>query len=185
MKNIYGGGAQTNINGLKFEQETNLNDVLVNMGFTISPDTNIPKNKKNNKNIPQNVFHDSELIGQTFSKKALYIFLESQGINADLILSKKLEPDDSLLINKNNTIYIIEKKFQNTTGTADEKLQTCEFKKNQYQKLFKSLNIEVKYIYVLNDWFKKPAYKDVLDFILEKGCYYYFNEIPLDIFNKE
>lgn len=33
--NIYGGGAQTNINGYAFEQTTSLNDYLLNSGFTI------------------------------------------------------------------------------------------------------------------------------------------------------
>lgn len=34
-------------------------------------------------------------------------------------------------------------------------------------------------IYMLNDWFRKPKYKDVLDYIISVGCQYYFNYIPL------
>ena len=52
-------------------------------------------------------------------------------------------------------------------------------KKKQYKKIFSRLNIEVEYIYLLSDWFKKPEYKDVLDYIISVGCGYYFNYIPL------
>lgn len=39
-KNIYGGGSQTNINGLKFEQETDLKQALCNIqGYEIKNNT--------------------------------------------------------------------------------------------------------------------------------------------------
>lgn len=41
------------------------------------------------------------------------------------------------------------------------------------------LNIEVEYIYVLNNWFRKPEYKDTLDFVISVGCQYYFQYLPL------
>lgn len=41
------------------------------------------------------------------------------------------------------------------------------------------LNIEVEYIYILSDWFKKPEYKDTLDYIISVGCQYYFHYLPL------
>ena len=56
---------------------------------------------------------------------------------------------------------------------------TCDFKKKQYKRLLAPLNFEVEYIYILNDWFKKPEYKDVLTYIHSVGCDYYFNYIPL------
>lgn len=44
----------------------------------------------------------------------------------------------------------------------------------------KGENVEVKYIYILSDWFKNPGYKDVLDYIISiDGCSYYFNYLPL------
>ena len=115
-----------------------------------------------------------------FKKNKLYKFLESRGINWKDYLSKKLLPDDSIYVIIKNTLYIIECKFQKVAGSVDEKLQTCDFKKKQYKKLFSRLNIEVEYMYLLNDWFKKPEYKDVLDYIISVGCSYYFNYIPLE-----
>jgi hypothetical protein len=74
----------------------------------------------------------------------------------------------------------IEIKFQGVTGSVDEKLQTCDFENQQHKKLLAPLNITVKYAYVLNDWFKKKEYKDVLDYVKSVGCYYFFEELPLD-----
>ena len=39
--------------------------------------------------------------------------------------------------------------------------------------------MEVEYIYILDEWFKHPKYKDVLDYVISVGCQYYFNYIPL------
>ena len=82
----------------------------------------------------------------------------------------------------NNTLYILELKFQEVAGSVDEKLQTCDFKNKQYCKLLAPLKIDVKYVYVLNDWFKKNEYKDVLSYVESVGCYYFFNEVPLAFF---
>jgi len=80
----------------------------------------------------------------------------------------------------NNTFFILEIKFQEVQGSTDEKLQTCDFKIKQYRKLLSRLNVEIKFIYILNDWFNKPEYKDVLDYIISiDGCCYYFNYLPL------
>jgi hypothetical protein len=77
----------------------------------------------------------------------------------------------------------VEIKFQSVAGSVDEKLQTCDFKTKQYKKLMSQLNIEVEYIYILNDWFKKPEYKDTLDYIISVNCQYYFQYIPLHKLN--
>jgi hypothetical protein len=95
-------------------------------------------------------------------------------------ISKKLLPDDAIFVIANNTLFIIEVKFQKVAGSTDEKLQTCDFKIKQYRKLLSKINTDVQYIYILNDWFRKPEYKDVLDYIISiNGCSYYFNYLPL------
>ena len=66
-------------------------------------------------------------------------------------------------------------------GSVDEKLQTCDFKKKQYQKLLSSLNMEVEYIYLLSNWFQQAGYRDVLDYIISVNCRYYFEYIPLQV----
>jgi len=81
--------------------------------------------------------------------------------------------------NKANKWYEIFYENKKVAGSVDEKLQTCDFKRKQYLKLFAPLNRKIEYIYILNDWFKKLEYKDVLDYIIIMGCRYYFNYLPL------
>lgn len=114
-----------------------------------------------------------------FKKHAFYDYLKTKGINWKEHISKQLLPDNAIYVIVNNTMFILEVKTQNVAGSVDEKLQTCDFKKKQYQKLLSQLNMEVQYIYILDDWFRKPQYKDVLDYIISVGCQYYFNYIPL------
>lgn len=126
------------------------------------------------------VLYQDKEVGQIFKKHELYSqFLKPRGIDWRNCISAQLLPDNGIYVIINNTVYIIEVKTQNVGGSVDEKLQTCDFKKKQYQKLFFPLNIEVQYIYILDDWFRNPRYKDVLDYIISVGCQYYFQYIPL------
>ena len=159
------GGANTQT-GLSYEGEV---DFLTFIG------------KQKNYSVDENVIlYNNKKVGLTFKKYGLYRYLEENGINYGDLISKKLLPDDAVFVIANNTMHIIEIKFQEVAGSTDEKLQTCDFKIKQYRKLLSRLNVEVKYIYILNDWFKEPGYKDVLDYIISiDGCHYYFNYLPL------
>lgn len=128
------------------------------------------------------VYYESKLVGRLFKKYKLYDFLSELKIDWKKIISYKLLPDDSIYVLVNNTLFIIECKYQECGGSVDEKLQTCDFKKKQYQKLFAPANFEVEYIYLLSNWFRKDKYKDVLDYIINVGCHYYFGYIPLQKF---
>ena len=115
-----------------------------------------------------------EQIGEDISKHALYRFLKDKGVDWTDYLSKKLLPDEAYFDEENNRVVIYEKKYQQTAGSADEKPQTCAFKIYQFRRLFAALGItDVQYIYIFNDWFKKPEYKDMLDYIKSvDGCDY-------------
>lgn len=159
------GGANTKT-GLVFEGKTDLATFLKSQtGYEVLADGTV-------------VYLD-EVVGRVFKKYGLYKFLDELKIDWKEILSKKLLPDDSIFVIINNTLFIIECKFQQVSGSVDEKLQTCDFKKKQYQKLFSRANIQVEYIYLLSDWFKHPSYKDVLDYIISVGCHFYFEYVPL------
>lgn len=166
-RNIYGGGSKTNLNGLKFEQETSLKEAILKLkGYSV-----------NNGDI----YFEGVHIGIIAGKNALYTkLLIPNGIQYENILSKKLLPDEAIYIKSTKRVYIIEKKFQNCAGSVDEKLQTCDFKRRQYEKLFNPIGIKSFYLYVLSDWFKQEQYKDVLQYIIDRDCHYFFNEIPLD-----
>lgn len=125
------------------------------------------------------VYYDNEKVARIFKKHAFYKFLEEIEIDWQKYISKQLLPDDSIYVIINNTLYIIECKHQQVAGSVDEKLQTCDFKKKEYQKLMAPANIKVQYMYLLDNWFRDPKYKDVLDYIISVGCQYYFEYIPL------
>lgn len=126
------------------------------------------------------IYYNKKQVARTFPTHDLYRFLKREhGIEWSEIFSKKILPDDALYVVLNNTVYIIEKKHQHGAGSVDEKLQTCDYKRKQYKKLFAKLNYEVEYVYLLSDWFKNPCYKDTLDYVISVNCHYYFEYIPL------
>ncbi|MCG2726512.1 MAG: hypothetical protein L6420_09755 [Elusimicrobia bacterium] len=138
------------------------------------------KNQKNYSVKGIKIFYNKNEVALSFKKHGLYKYLKSQEIDYTKLIAKMLLPDDVIFVLTNNTFFILEIKFQQVAGSTDEKLQTCDFKIKQYRKLLARLNVEVQYIYILNDWFKKPEYKDVLDYIISiNGCFYYFNYLPL------
>lgn len=125
------------------------------------------------------VYFEGKLVARCFKKHDFYRFLDESKVNWQSMLSKKLLPDDAMIVIVRETLFIIEVKCQQVAGSVDEKLQTCDFKRKQYLKLVAPLGLKVEYVYVLNDWFKKPEYKDVLDYIHSVNCHYKFNELPL------
>ncbi len=157
------GGANT-CTGLHFENRTSLPQKFSNLkGYSVKEDS---------------LFFKEKLIGKFYKKNALYKFLDFLKVNWRKRISKRLMPDEALLVIKNKTLFIIEMKFQHGPGSVDEKLQTCDFKKKQYSKLFKGTGIKIEYCYVLNDWYKKPEYEDTLSYVRSVGCEYFFEDVP-------
>jgi len=160
-----GKGGGNTITGLNFEKEGDILELLKKQkGYTVKD------------NI---IFYYGKEVAQSYRKHALYKYLKSKGVDYKKHLSKMLLPDEALYVIVNNTLFIIEMKFQKVAGSVDEKLQTCDFKRKQYAKLMAPLNIEVEYIYILSEWFNAPGYKDVLDYVISVGCQYYFKYLPL------
>ena len=158
------GGANTKT-GLLFEGKTDLTEFL-----------NAQPNYEVRGEV---VYYYGEEIARVFKKHGLYRFLQVRGVDWRKVLSKQLLPDNCLYVIINNTLFVVECKFQQVAGSVDEKLQTCDFKKKQYQKLLSRANVDVEYVYLLSDWFRKPEYKDVLDYIISVGCQFHFEYIPL------
>ena len=164
-----GQGGGNTITGLLFEQRTDLLELLAaTQGYEIF-----------DAPIGKSIFYNGQQVAACYRKHDLYRFLKSKGIQWKKFLAARLLPDDALYVIHNNTLFVIELKFQGRGGSVDEKLQTCDFKKKQYKKLLSQLNIEVEYIYVLSDWFKNPRYKDSLDYVISVGCQFYFGYLPL------
>lgn len=164
MKKGGRGGGNTKT-GLNFEKERDILTLL---------------SKKRGYSVKGNIiYYLGKEVARSYRKQGLYKYLKEQGVDWKVHVSKRLYPDEALYVIVNNTLFIIEMKFQEVSGSVDEKLQTCDFKKKQYKKLMAPLNIEVEYIYILNDWFRHHSYKDTLDYVISVGCQYYFKYLPL------
>lgn len=162
--NIHGGGANTNLNGLRFQQSKTLANAIIE-----HPELML---------IKDSVFRKGIYVAELCGGYKLYTkILRDRNVDFTKYISKRMFPDDAILVR--NTVYIIEKKFQNVAGSVDEKLQTCDFKKKQYTKLLLAADLRAEYYYVLNDWFRKAEYTDVHNYIESVGCKYFFNVIPL------
>ena len=81
--NRFGGGANTNRNGLHFEQTTSLNTALQNAGFIIANHFE--------------VYDRNQLLGYSINQDEFStIFLRQNGINDRAINSKRWKPDDPI-----------------------------------------------------------------------------------------
>jgi len=169
IKNGKGGGRT--LTGLNFEREIDFQTLLTQIpGYSVS---------KVAGKAGEAVYFDGKIVARCFKKHEFYKYLDEEGVDWKNILSKKILPDDALLVIVRKTLFIIEVKYQGVAGSVDEKLQTCDFKKKQYVKLLAGRGLMVEYVYVLNDWFKTAGYKDVLDYIHSVNCHYCFNSLPL------
>ena len=159
------GGGKT-ITGLEFEDRVDLLKRLSSLpGYSV---------------INDNVLYEGRTVAVSLKKYKLYKFLLEKGVDYTAYLSKKLLPDDAIYVDSKKTLYVVEMKFQKVSGSVDEKLQTCDFKKKQYEKLMSPLGINVEYIYILSDWFEHHTYQDVKAYILSVGCKYYIELLPLE-----
>ncbi len=162
-----GTGGRTPLeHGLHFEKRTDFATVISKIpGYSVDGDS---------------VRFERKDVARLYKKNKLYSeLLATMGVGYGKLISKRLFPDDAVLVLVNKTLFIVETKFQTVAGSVDEKLQTCDFKLRQYKKLVEPTGLKVKYVYVLNVWFKKKEYKDVLEYITSVGCDYFFYELPL------
>lgn len=151
------GGANTNVNGLSYEDKTDLSCLYISC----------IQEKKEKKRTIKFEGYNEELIN--VNKSALHKYMSDIGeknINLQPAAGCK-EPDEAYIDNSKKAVYIIEKKFQQTPGSVDEKLQTGPFKKHHYSKLFP--NYKVHYIYCLSDWFKREEYTSVLEYLSDSN----------------
>ena len=120
-----------------------------------------------------------ESIGQDISKKGLCKFLKDKGLkNITDHLSWNFEPDEAYFLPETNEVIIYEKKFQQTSGSVDEKLPACVWKIQEYKNAFAAIGInKVSYVYILCDWFKQKRYEKILKYIRNaEDCDYRFVE---------
>lgn len=163
VKGGTGGGRTTT--GLEFEKNTSLADALRAAGFRVEE---------------FRVYDGSNFVGELAPKGQLYRFLEARDVEWSERLSSRLLPDEAIFSRAGNKLTVIEKKWQEVSGSVDEKLQTAGFKIRQYKRLLDGTGIDFKYVYLLNEWFAVPRYDDVRNYIIESGASYHFLNVPLE-----
>lgn len=151
------GGSNTNKNGLPYEERTCLNDKI---------------------NIVQHFKH-SNLIrfgenGKQFIQTKQSKLFKCMEKHMDKSIKKAhgcKNPDECYIDPLSNRMFIIEKKFQQCSGSVCEKIQTPDFKVWQYSRTFP--NHTIVYIYCLSDWFKENC-KAELEYLSYKQIHYFW-----------
>lgn len=127
------------------------------------------------------VFYSGQKVAEAYKKHEFYKkFLIPRWIDGRKILSALLLPDNAIYVLVNNKLFIVEVKNQWGGWSVDEKLQTCDFKKKQYEKLMRWTGVQVEFCYILNMWWMQERYRDVFNYIQAVGCKYFFEELPLE-----
>jgi hypothetical protein len=157
------GGANTNATGLSYEQKTDLSSLCTTVMI--------------NNNYCSIKFNGHRRIFIQLHKSKLHKYMKTHKMMPTIPISAGCKsPDEAYLDNVRKVLYIIEKKFQQTSGSVDEKIQTGAFKLYHYSELFPTYKIY--YIYCLSDWFKKDEYKSVLTYLEKQGIYIFWGSDP-------
>lgn len=174
------GGANTNKTGLKFEKETDFSEIVGSLeNYSIEPirygnSTTLGFNVKNNEN---------KIIGKIMSQYRFYDFLKEEGL--DNSNSKKWKPDEAFINYENRTVYIIEKKWQETEGSVDEKLLGFGNKRRLYQRLLDQAErpFAVQFVFCGNSsWWNKDKYRDIYEMLRGDGIKIMLDEYEMGFF---
>src|SRR3990172_7861264 len=96
---IGGGNTKTGINFEGKQDFINLLDKL--------PHYSIRKTKIGNE-----IYYKEKIVANSFKKYDFYRYLETRGVKWKNIITKRLLPDDAIYVIHNNTLYILEIKYQ-------------------------------------------------------------------------
>ena len=155
------GGANTNKNGLEFERKI---DLKKNYKI-ISTKNNINKIKFNGTN---------RMFIETPKKKLQNYMKKNNKMNTQIDIAHGCkQPDEAYIDEEKKLLIIIEKKFQQGSGSVCEKLQTAVFKREHYRELFPEYKIE--YIYCLSNWFIKNC-KAEIEFLNKNNFKIFFGK---------
>jgi len=157
------GGANTNANGLPFEEKVDLKTEYASCK---------DNNSLNNGKIIQSkkvTFHNSDKEFEITSKTKFHPLMISKGErDLDITVAPGCkEPDEAYIDTNGKNMFIIEKKFQKGSGSVIEKIQSGDFKTEHYGELFP--NYKIYYIYTLCDYFKGDEQKSVLKYLQKKN----------------
>jgi len=158
------GGSKTNKNGLPYETMTELNTEYT----IISTETNFSIIK----------FNTSDTLYK-YTKQAKLFKCMHDKVDNNVSKGHGCKNPDECYINEtdktNPILFIIEKKFQNGSGSVCEKIQSPDFKLWQYGRTFPGY--EIVYIYCLSSWFNENC-KAELEYLEYKNIPVFWGNDP-------
>lgn len=161
------GGANTNKTGLKFEKDTDFSELVDELPQYDVREISFP-DKKSTKGFE--VYRGNDLVGKIMPQYRFYDFLAEIGI--ENTNSKQWKPDEVFINFENHTVYIVEKKWQETEGSVDEKLLGFGNKRRLYQRLLDKGDkpFFVQFVFVGNSsFFGKDKYRDSFEMLRADG----------------
>lgn len=151
-KGVGAGGSNTNKNGLPYEE-------LTDLGTEYQEHTT----NETSSVITFNSYPEIKLI---LTKQSKMFQCMTHAIDETVIKAHGCKnPDECYIDESKKIIFIIEKKFQQVSGSVCEKIQTPDFKIWQYSRTFPKYKII--YIYCLSSWFEKNC-KAELEYLKSK-----------------
>ncbi len=150
-KGTCAGGSNTNYYGKKFEEKTNNQQRLLEMGYTKNSFTKKPK--KQYDYYLSKIFEDKTIV--FVLQNGLKMYMKNK-YNIDLFRC----PDEAYIIEYKHgrkVIKILEKKEQNVDGSVETKLWSGPSLKKEYE-IVLGPEFEVFYGFCVNEFLKKKTY---------------------------
>jgi hypothetical protein len=145
------GGANTNINGLKFEDKTSCENIL-------------NKNKFCKKILDNKSYYLEKKIGDaTIIYLKQYAFQKYMKTIYNLDTYRK--PDEAFIIKHDDKLYlkIVEKKNQNRDGSVEDKLKTGAFNRREYELMLNNKFI-VEYVFCVSKFLQNKFISNKLKY---------------------
>ena len=159
------GGAKTNQTGLSFEEDVYLKSWIEDKGYKLNQ---IDKSTST-RSVLYEILENNEVIGYYGRQHKIYLALQKIEplITNEYIanvFSTKIRPDAFIISKKPRVLTIFEKKWQQSSGSVDEKIQTAPYKIAMFEKLLRNFKISVQYQYILSSWFRSDQYRNIKEY---------------------
>lgn len=187
MKKGGTGGANTNANGLSFENKT---DLATAIKTDLSSKYKLTEKKFAKKSTAKAYtvtrLSDNKDIGIITQKNRFYDVMKAY-YDLDNANYKKWLPDEVFFNFEINTVFIVEKKWQSGQGSVDEKILSFGSKRHLYQNNFNQLENEPKPLVEFcalfnsswwldgNEGSNAKRYQDSFDILRMDGIKIFFN----------
>jgi hypothetical protein len=153
------GGANTNYYGKKFEEKTNNQQRLLEMGYTKNSFIKNPKK-------------ESDYYLSKIDEDKTITFVQQNGLKTFMKTNHNLDvfrnPDEAYIIEYpcgRKVIKILEKKEQNVEGSVDTKLLSGPIFREEYEEALEG-KFEVVYAYCVSEFLQKKIMSDTKKFII-------------------